>query len=340
MNLSADDRRQGYALIASKAVFFDVSAEHSQDKPYAFVQPLFDERARIVEKNKASGDYDITEKAIKLCLNSLYGKAAQSIGGSEHEPPTTACPWYAGAITAGTRGAVLEAALHAPNDVVQFMTDGIHFTRPVPELTLGKNLGDWERSEARSLLCIHSGVYSSEETTKTRGMRPENLEDESISMRELLMRKVVPAWRDPSCPCVEFRQKEYVTAGSAVASRKRFCIIGRWGVKPRSLDVHGIGLKRSIGLERALKLKGAKGYDELMKSFFSTQEREADRCHSYMGPRVKAWTAGAGLRPFLPSSFFIPVSLFGLRSPFLRPGPRLTNADARRTCQGRALARP
>jgi hypothetical protein len=23
--------------------------------------------------------------------------------------------------------------------------------------------------------------------------------------------------------------------------------------------------------------------------------------HSYMGPRVKAWTAGAGLRPFLPS---------------------------------------
>src|SRR6516165_346777 len=47
-----------------------------------------------------------------------------------------------------------------------------------------------------------------------------------------------------------------------------------------------------------------------------------------MGPRVKAWTAGAGLRPFPPSSFFIPVSLFGLRSPFLRPGPRLTNADA------------
>jgi len=280
MNLSADDRKQGYALIASEAVFFDVSAEHAQDKPYAFVQREFDERARILESNKTSGAYDITEKTIKLCLNSLYGKAAQSIGGSEHEPPTTACPWYAGAITAGTRGAVLEAALHAPNDVVQFMTDGIHFTRPVPELTLGKNLGDWERSEARGLLCIHSGVYSSEETTKTRGMRPENLEDESISMRELLMRKVVPAWRDPSCPCVEFRQKEYVTAGSAVASRKRFCIIGRWGVKPRSLDVHGIGLKRSIGLERALKLKGAKGVAELMKSFDSTQEREADRCHS------------------------------------------------------------
>jgi hypothetical protein len=111
-------------------------------------------------------------------------------------------------------------------------------------------------------------------------MRPQNLEDESISLRELLMQKVLVAWRDPTCPCVEFRQKEYVTAGSAVASRNRFRIIGRWGMRPRSLDVHGVGLKRSIGLERAMKLKGAKGVAELMKSFVSTQEREADRCHS------------------------------------------------------------
>jgi hypothetical protein len=129
MNLSADDRKQGYALIASKAVFFDVSAEHAQDKPFAFVQREFDERARIMENNKARGAYDITEQNIKLCLNSLYGKTAQSIGASEHEPPVTACPWYAGAITAGTRRAVLEAALHAPNDMVQFMTDDVHFTR-------------------------------------------------------------------------------------------------------------------------------------------------------------------------------------------------------------------
>ena len=34
------------------------------------------------------------------------------------------------------------------------------------------------------------------------------------------------------------------------------------------------------GRRTAGQPKGAKGYDELMKSFFSTQEREADRCHS------------------------------------------------------------
>jgi hypothetical protein len=56
-----------------------------------FVQRDFDERARIKERIKATGVYDIAEKAIKLCLSSLYGKAAQSIGGSEDKPPVTAC---------------------------------------------------------------------------------------------------------------------------------------------------------------------------------------------------------------------------------------------------------
>jgi hypothetical protein len=99
----------------------------------------------------------------------------------------------------------------------------------VPELVLGKNLGDWEASEIHGLLCIQSGIYSSEETTKARGMKPENLKDEGISLRKLLMQKVLPAWRSEATPCVEFLQKEYVTAGSAVASFGRFPIIGAGG---------------------------------------------------------------------------------------------------------------
>jgi hypothetical protein len=289
MCLSGDERKSGFGLIVTEAVFFHVSPEHAQDRPYAFVQRYFDERARIKERIKATGVYDIAEKAIKLTLSALYGKAAQSIGGSEDKPPVTACPWYAGAITAGTRRAVLEAALHAPHDVVQFMTDGVHLTRPVPELGDGEKLGDWEASEVHDLLCLQSGVYSSREMTKTRGMRPETLKDEGISMRDMLMQKVLPAWRastadpfDPTTwPSVEFLQKEYVTAGSAVASRKRFELIGRWGLKPRKIDVHGIGLKRSIGLERAIKMKGLEcALEEWAKAYFSTPDREADRCHT------------------------------------------------------------
>ena len=74
-------------------------------------------------------------------------------------------------------------------------------------------------------------------------------------MRDMLMQKVLPAWRSPTADpldpttwfSVEFLQKEFVTAGSAVGSRERFALIGRWGLKSRKIDVHGIGLKRSIG---------------------------------------------------------------------------------------------
>jgi hypothetical protein len=92
-------------------------------------------------------------------------------------------------------------------------------------------------------------------------MKPDNLKDEGISMREMLLQKVLPAWRKPfdpfdeaTWPYIEFLQREYITAGSAVVGRERFELIGRWGLKPRRIDVHGIGLKRSIGLERAIKM--------------------------------------------------------------------------------------
>src|SRR5262249_23534539 len=63
----------------------------SYEKPLAFVQNLFDRRAQVVTETKAKvktweaggmvgpKPYNILEKAIKLILNSLYGKMAQSI---------------------------------------------------------------------------------------------------------------------------------------------------------------------------------------------------------------------------------------------------------------------
>jgi hypothetical protein len=59
-------------------------------------------------------------------------------------------------------------------------------------------------------------------------------------------------------------------------------------------------LKRSIGLERAHKLKGAKGADELLKSHVSTQAREADRCHSLVDTIPAEPPAGSFNRPSKP----------------------------------------
>ena len=85
----------------------------------------------------------MAEQNIKLTLNSLSGKAAQSIGGSETNPPRTACPWYAAATTAGTRRRVMEAALQNPHAIVQFSTDGVVSLAPL-NLDIGEGLGQWE----------------------------------------------------------------------------------------------------------------------------------------------------------------------------------------------------
>jgi hypothetical protein len=60
----------------------------NDERPYAFVETLFEMR-RVAKTKK---EYDIVEKAIKLTLNSLYGKTVQSVGGDENNAPSCCCP--------------------------------------------------------------------------------------------------------------------------------------------------------------------------------------------------------------------------------------------------------
>ncbi len=53
----------------------------ANERPFDFVRDLFVERRQIKEAADRTGRYDIREKTIKLSLNSIYGKLAQSVGG-------------------------------------------------------------------------------------------------------------------------------------------------------------------------------------------------------------------------------------------------------------------
>ena len=77
--------------------------------PFAWVQDLFDERARLIKIDPN----DVTAIVMKLVLNSLYGKLAQYVG-TAGRPPSYASPWMAAAITAGTQRMLMSAALTAP----------------------------------------------------------------------------------------------------------------------------------------------------------------------------------------------------------------------------------
>jgi hypothetical protein len=131
----------------------------NDEMPFAFVPAEFEKRKLIYAENKRTGQYNIGEKVIKLKLNGLSGKVAQSIGGSETKPPSCYNVHYAGAIRAGTRGSIGIAALHAPHETIQFCTDAV-FSKVPLVLNEGDELGQWELEEARELLTVQSGVYS------------------------------------------------------------------------------------------------------------------------------------------------------------------------------------
>ena len=137
----------------------------ANERPFDFVRDRFVERRQIKEAADRAGRYDIREKAIKLSLNSIYGKLAQSVGG-DGDAPSVANPYYAAATTAYCRRRLIEAALIDPHAIVFFATDGIVSTRPLDGLARVRKhvevveLGDWEYFEADSGLFVMPGVYT------------------------------------------------------------------------------------------------------------------------------------------------------------------------------------
>jgi hypothetical protein len=131
--------------------------------PFSWVPEAFALRARW----KAEGN--AAEKALKLGLNSLYGKLAQGIG-YRGGPPRWQSYLWAGEITARTRARMLELAA-ASRDPIAIATDGL-YARSCSGRT-GRRLGDLERAEHDSLFVAQPGLYAAESggvvTVRSRG---------------------------------------------------------------------------------------------------------------------------------------------------------------------------
>ena len=136
------------------------------ERPFSFIRPVFAERAEAKRKGLAS------EKALKLGLNSLYGKTAQGIGYKGKVPKFRSFFW-AGMITAGTRGRLLDLACQAPAHCVSVATDGIVFTKD-PEFEVSEELGGLETTSWSDFFIAQPGIYrglddEGKEFKKSRG---------------------------------------------------------------------------------------------------------------------------------------------------------------------------
>lgn len=187
------------------------------DRPFSWVADMYAQRLALKEAG------DGAQIAVKLALNSLYGKLAQQVGwkpATDTQPlriPTFHQLEWAGYVTSYCRAAVMRAALEDPCSVVAFETDAIFVNKERETLTVGPGLGDWERKEYAGLSYFQSGLYwthndnGTVRQAKTRGVDRGLMELDAI----------VRAWRDPlrkyeEPDPVPVRVTRFVTLGAAL----------------------------------------------------------------------------------------------------------------------------
>ena len=150
-----------------KGYVFEPSTD---EKPFAFVQSLFNDRERF----KREGNH--AQYAVKLGLNSLYGKTAQGIGTGGNKPPFQSYIW-AGLITADTRSKMFRLSMNNPESVIAFATDGILSTSPLCPPSAG--LGGYECDSFEEFFNIKPGFYWGRKgdkiTSKVRGFRASEI---------------------------------------------------------------------------------------------------------------------------------------------------------------------
>ena len=142
--------------------------------PLTGLRGLYNYRIRDGGKYKNT----VEGKAIKLVINSMYGKLAQSIGNPRYSNPI-----YASRITSYCRRQIMEAiATHpdGPRAVYMVATDGVFFGSPHPSLPLSAELGHWEESIYGEMCINKPGLYwltdNKSVTVKSRGVGSKVLE--------------------------------------------------------------------------------------------------------------------------------------------------------------------
>lgn len=132
---------------------------HSDEKPFDWVRDLYTLRRAYKETG------DARAIVLKLALNAMYGKLAQSVGYKRGEPPAYQSYYLAGRVTAGTRAKILHAGNLAGGVIISTMTDALFTRELIPSLQISKELGDWDVKELEpGLLVVQPGVVLTPQT--------------------------------------------------------------------------------------------------------------------------------------------------------------------------------
>lgn len=197
--------------------------------PMGFVPELYEYRRILKEKGQAG------EKMLKLALNSLYGKFAQTAGGEKRIPPYHNLA-YAGYITSATRAKLYLAALEAGDGLVALATDAVFSTKPL-SIVPSVQLGQWGLDTYDSITTVQSGVY----WLGSKAYNPSA--SRGFGRKALTLDQVLDAWRTRA-PHVRINQRAFIGMGLAI--QQGWDKWRTWRDMPRDIDIWQSNTKRVL----------------------------------------------------------------------------------------------
>jgi hypothetical protein len=132
-------------------------SEYGTTRPFAYIAEMFRQRKQWQSEGNSA------QMALKLCMNSMYGKLAQRVGydsKSGRIPAWHQLEW-AGWTTSLTRAAMYSLISMIPFDsLIAVETDGIYTTLPPSALgiTASKELGEWSVDVYDEVMYVQSGL--------------------------------------------------------------------------------------------------------------------------------------------------------------------------------------
>lgn len=204
-------------------------------KPFAFLQDTYDIRLGFKQQG------NMASEALKLGMNSIYGKLAQQLGWRNGKPPSYHQLLWAGQITAQCRATLYRAAMQKPDSVIAFATDAVLTTEPL-DLDCGIGLGQWTPEVFDGITIVQAGVYwlndNGDWHDKYRGF------DKGALNRQ----HIVNSWR-MGMDHYQATLTRFVTLGSALSSIDFYSKWRTWDTQPRVLNITPTG-KRMASEQR------------------------------------------------------------------------------------------
>jgi len=231
----------------------------TNERPFAFVAGMFNKRLQW-QREENSAEY-----ALKIALNSLYGKMAQRVGWDteKRKPPRWHQLEWAGWVTSYTRACIYRMSQRLGLDsIVAIETDGIYTTRDprTANVVHDTALGEWKISNYGETFYIQNGLawlrkgeghFVARESNCTCGDSEEHMchwetKYRGLDIGSLTLPAVIEhlstignsaTWKDT----VAGTSHRFIGIGAALVSKnwhERFC---RWETIPRNIIVGGDG---------------------------------------------------------------------------------------------------